>query len=78
MKKRIPIFIVTKANTDRSVLEGDKVYYSENGDLNFLGFNGGWFPVNELTDEITDFEYKVDPKKEISVRSGRYVVVNID
>ena len=74
MERTVPVMIVTKGNTDGSILAGDRVCYSPNGSLNLLHPQyGGWMSKNELTDSITDFEYVVDPKYErVITARGEY------
>ena len=69
--KTIPIFIVTRNSSDRTVKVGDKVYYSPNGDLNLICKDGGWIDAEDLTPEITDFEYVIDQNKEVVIDNRR-------
>lgn len=75
-QKTVPILIVTKGNTDGSVIKGDRVYYAPDGSLNMIDTKyGGWLEKDELTPEITDFEYVVDKKYERMITScGQYTV----
>jgi hypothetical protein len=75
-QKTVPILIVTKGNTDGSVIKGDRVCYFPDGSLNLLHPKyGGWMSRDELTPEITDFEYVVDQKYERVITSrGQYTV----
>ena len=51
------VYVVTKGNTDGSVLNGDIVVLaSEDGSLNLYGYHSGWLDKNELTPEIMDFK----------------------
>lgn len=68
---RIPIFKVTKGN--KSIRKGDRVYYSPDGSLVHVGF--GWLEKDELTKDITDFEYDVDDEYEVYVdKRGEHVI----
>ena len=75
-QKTVPILIVTKGNTDGSVIKGDRVYYAPDGSLNLIDAKyNGWLEKDELTPEVTDFEYVVDKKYEIVITlGGQYTV----
>ena len=75
-QKTVPILIVTKGNTDGSVVRGDRVYYAPDGSLNLIDAKyGGWLEKDELAPTVTDFEYKVDLKYEIVITPrGQYAV----
>lgn len=73
-QKTVPILIVTKGNTDGSVIKGDRVYYAPDGSLNLIDA-GSWLEKDELTPTITDFEYKVDSEYEIVITlRGQFAV----
>ena len=77
MEQTMPILIVTKGNTDGSIIAGDRVYYSpDDGSLNLIDSKyGGWLEKDELTPTVTDFEYEIDPKYEIAITPrGQYTV----
>lgn len=60
----LPLLRVTKGSTDGSVKQNDIVYYSDDGSLMFIrnldtDESGGWIEKDELTPDITDFEYEI-------------------
>ena len=70
-----PILLVTKGNSDGSIIAGNRVYYSPDGSLNLIDSKyGGWLEKDELTPDVTDFEYEVDPKYEIAITPRRQYV----
>lgn len=72
-QKTVPILIVTKGNTDGSVIRGDRVYYAPDGSLNLIDAKqGGWMSKDELTDTITDFEYEEDAEYERVITAHRH------
>ena len=57
MEKLKP-YIVTKASSDGSIVKGDIIWISENGDLSFMG--KGWLSKNEWNNPKTnDFKVKL-------------------
>lgn len=70
---RVPILIVTKGNTDGSILEGDRVYYRNNKDLVCHGL--GDFKKNELTPDIIDFKFRIDKEYEIMLTPSKDYIV---
>ena len=59
--KTIPLLVVTKSSSDGNIRKGEHVWYSSNSSLCITGKNGGWYEKNELTKEMTDFEYVEHP-----------------
>lgn len=72
----LPIYNVTKGNTDGSVVKGDTVYYDHTGALILCGKEGGWIDKEELDDSITDFEYEIDGKREVAFNGNRCMFVD--
>lgn len=69
----VPILLVTKGNTDGSIIVGDRVCYTPDGYLNLLHPQyGGLMSKDELTDTITDFEYEVDTEYERVITTYRH------
>lgn len=78
--QRVPLLVVTKGNSEKSIFKGDLVHYSPvNGNLTLHlsdKAGGGWIPKDELTEKITDFEYVEDTKREVVVmETGREAIV---
>ncbi len=66
--KPLTPYRVTKGNTDGNIFEKDLIWFSENGILNCATGNScGFLMPDELTDEIMDFEAKVDNAYEVYV-----------
>jgi hypothetical protein len=60
----LPLLRVTKGSTDGSIKQNDIVYYSDDGSLMFIrnldtDESGGWLEKDELTPDVTDFEYEI-------------------
>ena len=76
-----PLLVVTKGNTDGSLVEGDIVHYDAKGDLVLhlpSVYGGGWMSKEELTPEITDFEYVEHEKYAVKSINGREFIVGKD
>lgn len=76
-----PLLIVTKGNTNGSLVEGDIVHYDAKGDLvlHSLGRQqSGQMSKEKLTPEITDFEYIEHKKYVVKSINGREFIVGKD
>ena len=71
---KINVLLVTKGNTDGCIQANDRVYYLPDGTLMCCGC--GWLEKDELTPEITDFEYIIDPEHIATCINGSYMVFN--
>ena len=77
MAEKLPILRVTKGSSDGTVKKGDAVYYSDDGSLVLIDNKyGGWIEKDELTPDVTDFEYEIDNKHEIMASKWGDVVVD--
>ena len=75
--KYLPILRVTKGSTDGTVKKGDAVYYSDDGSLVLINNKyGGWIEKDDLTPDVTDFDYYIDNKYVIMASQWGEVVVD--
>jgi hypothetical protein len=51
------ILLITKGNSDGSIVKGDRVFFDEQGDLNLLTGIRGWIFKDRLNQNVLDFEY---------------------
>ena len=57
--QRMQLYVVTKASSDGTFMEGDLIWISENGDLN-NNTEKGWVTQDELNNsELSDFQVDV-------------------
>ena len=66
--KIVPLLKVTKSSSDGSIVAGECVWYSPvNGSLVICGKDGGLYDKDELTSEMTDFEFVEHPLRAVLV-----------
>ena len=80
-REHLPILKVIKGSTDGSVKKGDAVYYGDDGSLVLIGIGvigkyGGCIEKDDLTPDVTDFEYEIDDKHEVIVTKWGEVVTD--
>ena len=68
-------YLVTKGNTDGSVLAGDIVWLGKDKSLSVAGNGNGWIPVDEQTESIMDFQAEERTEYILQIRGSSEMLI---